>query len=135
MKLATWRLDNVEYIKAHSGLANDPLHLEIMNYCNTLAESMAEITRITAASEDKNNKYKQALFICCVPEAIAKFKLKQMDVSKLTKKELAAVLLVVYGANFLKELIKEDKPFLINNLIDDYGANKIVTDAYCISSV
>jgi hypothetical protein len=56
MKLATRRLDNVGYIKAHSGLANGPLCLKRMNNYNTLAASMAEITWITAALEDKKKK-------------------------------------------------------------------------------
>jgi hypothetical protein len=68
--------------------------------------------------------------VLCVPEAITKFKLKQMDALKLTKKELAAVLLVVYGANFLKELSKENKEFFVNKLTDEYSANPDVIDAY-----
>jgi hypothetical protein len=74
MKLATRRLDNVGYINAHYGLANDPLHLKRMNNCNTLAASMAEITWIIAASEGKKKKGKQANLIMCVPEAITKCK-------------------------------------------------------------
>jgi hypothetical protein len=132
MNLATSRLDNVGYIKAHSGLANGPLCLERMNNCNTLAASMAEITRITAASEDKKDE--RADLIICVPEAITKFKLKQMDATKLTKKELAAVLLIIYGADLVKELSKENKPFFAKKLTDEYSANPDVIDAYASSS-
>ena len=57
-----------------------------------------------------------------------------MDASKLTKMELAAVLLVVYGANFLKSLSKENKPFFINKLTDEYITNPDVIDAYGSSS-
>ena len=71
MKLATRRLNNVGYIKAHSGLTNDPLCLEITNNCNILAASMSDITRTTAASEDKKKKDEQAGLMCCVPDAIA----------------------------------------------------------------
>ena len=95
---------------------------------------MAEITRITAASEEKKKKDERAGLVCCVPEAITKFKLKQMDASKLTKKQLAAVLLVIYGADFLKELSKENKPFFINKLTHEYSANPDVIDAYGSSS-
>jgi hypothetical protein len=64
---------------------------------------------------------------------IKKTKLKQMDASKLTKKELAAVLLVVYGADFLKEMTKEKKTFFVKKLTDEYSANPVVIDAYCIA--
>jgi hypothetical protein len=53
-----------------------------------------------------------------------------MDASKLTKRELAAVLLVVYGANFLQELSKENKQFFVNKLTDEYSTNPDVIDAY-----
>ena len=95
---------------------------------------MSDITRTTAASEDKKKKDEQAGLMCCVPDAIAQFKLKEMDASKLTKMELAAVLLVVYGANFLKSLSKENKPFFINKLTDEYITNPDVIDAYGSSS-
>jgi hypothetical protein len=104
-----------------------------MYNCNTLAASMAEISRVTAALEDKKKKDERTDLICCVPEAIAKFKLKQMDASKLTKKELAAVLLVVYGADFLKEMTKEKKTFFVKKLTDEYSANPVVIDAYRIA--
>jgi hypothetical protein len=134
MKLATRRLDNVGYIKAHSGLANDPLRLERMNNCNTLAASMAEITRITAACEDKKKKGERANLIACVPGAITKLKLNQMDAMKLTKKERAAVLLIVYGVNVVKELGKEKKPFFIKKPTDEFSSNPDVIDAYAGSS-
>ena len=67
MKLATRRLDNVGYIKAHSGLANEPLCLKIMNNCNILSASMEVINWITAALKEKKRKDKHEGLMCCVP--------------------------------------------------------------------
>ncbi len=70
----------------------------------------------------------------CVPEAITKLKLNQMDAMKLTKKELAAVLLIVYGVDVVKELGKEKKPFFIKKLTDEFSSNPDAIDAYAGSS-
>jgi hypothetical protein len=105
-----------------------------MSNCNALAASMTEITRITAASEDNKKKDERADLMICVPEAVTKFKSKQMDATKLTKKELAAVLLMVYGADFVKELSKENKLFFVKKLTDEYNARPDIIDAYARSS-
>ena len=46
----------------------------------------------------------------------------------------AAQELVIYGADFLKELSKENKLFFVNKLTDEYSANPDVIDAYGSSS-
>jgi hypothetical protein len=60
--------------------------------------------------------------------------LNEMDAMKLTKKELAAVSLVVCGVDVVKELGKEKKPFFIKKLTDEFSSNPDVIDAYAGSS-
>ena len=97
MKLAARKLDNLGRIKAHSSMTNDESNLaKLKNQC-LLAQSIAEIkTGDKAAAEEKKSKELRDLVMLAGP-ANSKLAAKNGDLTKITKREICAILLVYYG--------------------------------------
>ena len=102
MKMAARKLYQFGYIKSYSGLANDQARLAKLSNQLMLAKSVASITE-----EDKKQDHcKKAAttieLVALAPEAKIMMANKLGETTKLTKKEIVALLFVCY-------LIEEDK--------------------------
>ena len=87
------KLDNLGHIKAHSGLANDPVMVGRMKRAIILTEALSRVSRVE--KEDAARK-KESYFIeslAVLEDARRKFVQKRGDVSKLTKLEISSLLL------------------------------------------
>jgi hypothetical protein len=79
IRLAQRKLDNLGYIKAHSGLANDPKRLSRLQNQLDLAASLADISRIQEVIDQQKKKTERHDLLVLVPAAIAKFNKKGRD--------------------------------------------------------
>jgi hypothetical protein len=84
-----------------------------------MAVSMAEIAVVQAAEEKKKKTTERQDMLKLVPDAVVKFKAKDRDVCKLTKNEIAALLMGYYGIDVVSSLKKEKKLYFTNKLKDE----------------
>jgi hypothetical protein len=113
MKLAKRKLDNLEYIKAFSGVQNDPDRLCRLTNKLELVQSLASIT--DAEAEDAAAQKAAGEAETQLPASASKNKLieKDLDPNKLTQREIIAVLAVYYRK---QESEKKNKPSLVSLL-------------------
>ena len=91
--LAKRKLDNLGHIKAHSGLANDPVMVGRMKRAIILAEALSRVSKV---EKEYTARKKESYFIeslAVLEDARRKFVQKRGDVSKLTKLEISSLLL------------------------------------------
>ena len=100
MKLAARKLDSLGRIKAHSSMTNDESNLaKLKSHC-MLAQSIAEIKAgDKAATEEKKPKELRDLLVMLAGPANSKLAAKNGDLTKITKREICAILLVYYGTS------------------------------------
>jgi hypothetical protein len=116
MKIAKRKLSTFGTIQSHSGMANDERRLGQLRNKFELVASLAEINRLEKANleakadgalMEKRNK---------APMALAKLRTNNGEVNKLTKLEIAALLLVHYSKDendksknksYLVDMLKE----------------------------
>ena len=114
LKLAKRKLDNLGYIKSHSGIQNDKERLKRLKSQLTLAASLAEINVMKESEksdkeEDTKNDYRKV-----AKQAYDKYMANINNMEKLTKKEMAAIMLVAYQ-DFV-DMDKLKKPEMIKML-------------------
>ena len=114
LKIAKRRLNSLATIQSHSCMANDETQLLVLKNKYELAASLAEIDRNDKANQQA--KKNQALMEkrAKAPDAVAKLAAKGGDVSKLTKLEIVAILLVYYNMHEKDNTHK--KEYLVNLL-------------------
>jgi hypothetical protein len=114
LKIAKRRLNSLATIQSHSCMANDETQLQVLKSKYELAASLAEIDRKDKA--DQQAKKNQALMEkrAKAPDAVAKLVAKGGDVSKLTKLEIVAILLVSYNMHEKDNTHKQE--YLVNLL-------------------
>jgi hypothetical protein len=123
MKLAARKLDQMGYIKLHSGIVNTPKMLAKMTNQMQMSKLLAEIRTIeTTATVDKKKIYTDSL-ILLAPSAKIKLASNSGDVMKLTKKEMCSLLLESY--NTLIEDSKFNKPRLASMLSEKIVAGRV----------
>jgi hypothetical protein len=99
--------DNLGYIKAHYVLANSEERLKQMKRQAELADSLAEINRVDKEESTKKKSNEVLMLTLAVPAAVKKYREKGYDASKLTKVELASLLIVVYFIDISQNPIEE----------------------------
>ena len=98
-KLAKRKLDTLAVVKAHCGIANSEERIAQLTRASQLASSMSEIQRVTQAEKKTKKVQQRTALFDLAPEAVAKLKTKNIDPTKLTTKEITAILLRYFGAD------------------------------------
>jgi hypothetical protein len=128
-KLAALRLDNMSTIKPHSGVVNNEERLAKHVNKVEMTKSIAGIETIERAATLKKKKKKDSTraLIQMSGDASTKLAAKNGDVSKITKKEISAMLLAYYGISVDDES-KYSKPVMIQMLSEkiQYNPESIV---------
>ena len=123
IRMAQRKLDNLGYIKAHSGLANDDRRMKRLQNAAELAASMAEIAVVQATAEKNKKTTERHDLLKLVPDAIVKFNEKGRDVSKLTKNEITALLMGCYGIDVGAAGKKEKKLYFTKKLQEEIASD------------
>jgi hypothetical protein len=113
-KLAARKLDAMGTIKPHSGLVNT--EEQLAKYVNKvdLTKSIADIEANEKAAALKRKNDSTRKLIQLSGDARTKLVAKNGDVSKITKKEISAMLLAFYGTSVDES--KHSKPVMIQML-------------------
>jgi hypothetical protein len=108
-KLAKRKLDALGYIKAHSGIQNDPERIKRLKDTAELAASIAEVKRADAAEKKAKKIKTTGGLLDEAPAAAEKLKSKGGDPAKLKMKDIKAIALKYFG----EELKANAKPALV----------------------
>jgi hypothetical protein len=109
------------YVSGHSCFTNDTKALKRLGNRLQLAASLAEMRRFDKDQADKKRDEEQQEIRDRYPAAKQKLAEKNGDVSKITKKEILAILLVDHGL-FLREG-KHSKQDLVEKLVAKMGSS------------
>jgi hypothetical protein len=122
-KIAARRLDNMGTIKPHSGVVNNEERLAKYKNKVEMTKSIAGIETIERAATLKKKKKKDITHALIQMSGDARTKLaaKNGDVSKITKKEISAMLLAYYGISVGES--KYSKPVMIQMLSEKIQHN------------
>jgi hypothetical protein len=120
-KIAARKLDSMGSIKPHSGLVNNEEQLARYGNKVDLTKSIADIetTEKAAALKKKNDSTRELINLS--GDARTKLAAKKGDVSKITKKEISAMMLAFYGTSVDES--KHLKPPMIKMLSDKIQQN------------
>jgi uncharacterized protein (DUF1501 family) len=114
MKIAKRKLNSLATIQSYSCMANDETQLQVLKNKYELAASLAEIDRKDKAGQQAKKNQEIMAKRAKAPDAVAKLAAKGGDVSKLTKLEIVAILLVHYDTHENDNAQKKD--YLVNLL-------------------
>jgi hypothetical protein len=113
--MAARKLDQLGYVKAHSGVANDSAQLEKLTNQLQLANSLAAIERSDTATAKKKKTESFAKRIAMAPMAVVKLAEKDGHVIRLAKKDISALLYVHFSVD-MDEFKYKNKPELVTKL-------------------
>jgi hypothetical protein len=94
LKIVKRKLNSLATIQSHSCMANDETQLQVLKNKYELAASLAEIDRKDKANQQAKKNQLLMEKRAKAPDAVAKLAAKGGDVSKLTKLEIVAILLI-----------------------------------------
>jgi hypothetical protein len=114
IKMAARKLDQLGYIKAHSGVANDSARLKKLRNQLQLANSLASIERSEAAIAKKKKTDSFAERLAMAPTAVVKLAEKGGQVTRLTKKDISSLLFVYFSVDM--DEVKHKKLELVTKL-------------------
>lgn len=114
MKIAKRKLNSLATIQSYSCMANNETQLQVLKNKYELAASLAEIDRKDKAGQQAKKNQEIMAKRAKAPDAVAKLAAKGGDVSKLTKLEIVAILLVHYNTHENDNAQKKD--YLVNLL-------------------
>ena len=97
LKLAKIRVDNLGYVKSHSGIMNDPVQLAALHNQLHLARSFASISEHEKCEAQKKKGGAKHELLNLAQIAKQNLANKSGDVSKITKKYICSLLLACYG--------------------------------------
>jgi hypothetical protein len=128
MRLAARKLDSLGCIKAYSGLVNDEEKLTKWRNQVLLAKSIADIQAHDKAATLQKKASDASALVLLAADAREKLTAKNGDVSKITKKEICAILLAYYGTvveetKHLKHVLVQ----MLSKLIDESPENIVVS--------
>ena len=109
MKLAERKLNALGNVNSHSCFVNSAVNLEKMRNQVQLASSIAQVGRVQRLEAIAKKNEETAEKLNLAPTALAKLEKNNGDVEKLTKKEIAAVLLVKYNVTMSESGNKKQK--------------------------
>ena len=90
-RIAKRKLDNLGYVRADCGMANDPQRIQRLTNQLDLTESLACIAKETADTDAAKKSIATAEMIDRAPAAVLKLKAKGGDLNKITMPEMAAI--------------------------------------------
>jgi hypothetical protein len=116
IKMAARKLDQLGYVKAHSGVANGSARLEKLTNQLQLANSLAAAKRSDTATAKKKKTESFAERNAMAPTmAVVKLAEKDGHVIRLTKKDISALLFVHFSVDM--DELKYKKPILVTKLM------------------
>jgi hypothetical protein len=93
------KMNSVGYVAGHCGVVNSEENMQRMREKLTMADSVAEISRLEAEDKELEKREKNKVHNEKAPAAAAKLEEKGCEVLKLTIKEIEALLFKVYNIN------------------------------------
>ena len=100
--MAKRKLDNLGYVRCAPGMSNDPERIQRLKNQLGLMQSLAEISKETAATKAANASLETAKLIEAAPAAIAKLMTKGNDLNALNKFELSSISYKHFNGTMLK---------------------------------
>ena len=118
LKLVKRKLDNLGYIKSHSGLQNNEARLERLKSQMEMAASLAEINGMRYQEKVEKLEIGKKKYREIAKQSYEKLMVNDHNVSKLEKNEIGSIIFVAYQEYFDTEKATVKKPALIKILED-----------------
>ena len=121
MKLSSQILDILGYIKSYCGVQNDPKIFRKLKKKLEFSRSIIEIAVVEVKETADSRKVADAEIRALAPAEKAKLVAKDMDVSKLIKKDICSLLMNFYTAT---DKLEKKKNELVEQLRQDMDASQ-----------